>query len=301
MPFWYLTYRSAMMPLLSTLARSVLSESTAQVGRRIRELREARGWTQTELAALLDRTQTALSYWEAGKRAPGLDDILDLARVFDVETSELLPRPPRPLRAVLRAVVEDVDAGTLATELDRFTDKAERLPALQPKYRIPGTGSARDTAEALLAAAGIAVPPVPVETLAEECGVRVLSWRFNDVDGLVIRLDGGAVIGVNADHHGNRKRFTIAHELGHHLLGHDDSFHVDFAGDLSPAASGEHPGYNWRHERAANDFAANLLMPAALVRAAAAQSGDVAKLAKKFHVSPVAMGFRLKNLRVHLP
>jgi Zn-dependent peptidase ImmA (M78 family)/DNA-binding XRE family transcriptional regulator len=278
----------------------VLSESTAQVGRRIRELRESRGWTQGELAGLLDRTQTALSYWEAGKRAPGLDDILELARVFDVETSELLPRPARPLRAVLRAVVEDVDAGTLAAELDRFADAAELLPALEPKYRLPGAGNARDTAEALLAAAAIVKPPVPVEKLAHECGVRVLSWAFEDVDGLVIRLDGGAVIGVNADHHGNRKRFTIAHELGHHLLGHDDSFHVDFAGDLSPAASGEHPGYNWRHERAANDFAANLLMPAALVRDAAARTGDVAKLAQKFQVSPAAMGFRLKNLRVHL-
>lgn len=278
-----------------------MSESTAQVGRRIRELREARGWTQGELAGLLDRTQTALSYWEAGKRAPGLDDILELARVFDVETSELLPRPSRPLRAVLRAVVEDVDAGRLAADLDRFADKAEQLPTFQAKYRIPASGSARDTAEALLAAAGIGKPPVHVETLAEECGVRVLPWKFQNVDGLVIRLDGGAVIGVNAAHHGNRKRFTIAHELGHHLLGHDDSFHVDFAGELSPAASGEHPGYNWRHERAANDFAANLLMPAALVRQEAARTSDVDKLAQTFLVSAAAMGFRLKNLRVHLP
>lgn len=277
-----------------------MTESIALIGRRIRELREAHGWTQSELAQLLNRTQTALSYWEGGRRAPGVDDILELAQVFDVDTSELLPRPVRSLRAVLRAVVEDVDAGTLAAELDRFADAAERLSILQPRYRIPSSGNARDMAEALLEAAQVTQPPVMVEKLAEACGVRVLEWEFGDVDGLVIRLESGAVIGVNKSHHRNRKRFTVAHELGHHLLGHHDSFHVDFAGDLSPAASGEHPGYNWRHERAANDFAANLLMPAAIVREAATTGRDVATLAQTFQVSAAAMGFRLKNLRVRL-
>lgn len=278
-----------------------MSDSTAQVGRRIRELRQSRGWNQAELAKELGRTQTALSYWEAGKRAPGLDDILDLARVFDVDTSELLPRPARPLRAVLRAVAEDVDAGTLANELELFADKAEHLDAPVPRYRVSQSGSARDTAEALLETAHIDRAPVPVEDLAAGCGVRVLPWNFEDIDGLVVHLDGGAVIGVNADQHPNRQRFTIAHELGHYLLGHDESFHVDFSGELSPATTGQHPGYNWRHERAANDFAANLLMPANLVRDAASTVDDAPELADAFKVSSAAMGFRLKTLRIKLP
>ncbi len=277
-----------------------MSESTARLGRRIRELREARGWTQAELAVLMERTQTALSYWEAGRRAPGLDDILDLARVFDVDTSDLLPRPARPLRAVLRAIVEDVDAGTLANELERFADKAEQLPAMHPLYHVASAGNARDAAEVLLNAAEISRPPVPVEKLAKGCGIRVLRWRLENVDGLVMRLDGQAVIGVNDAHHPNRRRFTIAHELGHHLLGHDDGFHVDFSDDLSPAATGEHPGYNWRHERAANDFAANLLMPARMVRELTPRIEDLATLADAFEVSTAAMGIRLRNLRLKI-
>ncbi|HEY0871735.1 MAG TPA: ImmA/IrrE family metallo-endopeptidase, partial [Acidothermaceae bacterium] len=77
-----------------------------------------------------------------------------------------------------------------------------------------------------------------------------------------------------------------------------ESFHVDFGGELSPAATGEHPDYNWRNERAANDFAANLLMPAAVVRTEFTKTADVNELADLFDVSPAAMGFRLTNLRL---
>lgn len=66
----------------------------------------------------------------------------------------------------------------------------------------------------------------------------------------------------------------------------------------APNASGEHPGYDWRAERAANEFAANLLMPASMVRRAAATSNDVTALAAQFHVSRAAMGFRLTALRI---
>jgi hypothetical protein len=75
-----------------------------------------------------------------------------------------------------------------------------------------------------------------------------------DIDGLVVELDAGAVIWVNDKQAVTRQRFTLAHELGHHLLRHADQFHLDFSGELSPGATGERPGYNWRAERAANDL-----------------------------------------------
>jgi Zn-dependent peptidase ImmA (M78 family) len=52
-----------------------------------------------------------------------------------------------------------------------------------------------------------------------------------------------------------------------------------------------------RREREANRFAAELLMPETLVRASVERDGvDPHRLAGRFAVSDVAMGFRLVNL-----
>jgi Zn-dependent peptidase ImmA (M78 family)/transcriptional regulator with XRE-family HTH domain len=276
-----------------------LNENTAKVGQRIRAIREDRGWSQVELAARLGRTQTAISYWEAGRRALGIDDLVDLAQTLGVPTSELLPDSPgrRPMPALLRAVAEQVDADQLADELEGFALAAQQLPRPVTRWNI-APASPRDTAEGLLAAAGITDPPIPVEKLAAGCGVQILPWKFPNIDGLVVELDTGAVIWVNRQQAETRQRFTLAHELGHHLLRHPDQFHVDFGGELSPGATGERPGYDWRAERAANDFAANLLMPASIVRREFSDTGNVKALALRFNVSPAAMGFRLTNLRL---
>jgi Zn-dependent peptidase ImmA (M78 family)/DNA-binding XRE family transcriptional regulator len=276
-----------------------LSGNAAGVGQRIRAIREALGWTQGELAARLRRTQTAVSYWESGHRSLSLDDLVDVARVLGVANSELLPDgPPRqPVPALLRAVADDVDASHLADELEQFALRAQDLPQRPIRWRIP-PASPRDTADALLEAADITSPPVPVEDLVRDCGVRVLAWDFQDIDGLVLELDAGAVIWVNGEQARTRQRFTLAHELGHHLLRHADTFHLDLGGDLAPNATGGHPNYDWRAERAANEFAASLLMPASIVRRAASTVSDVATLASQFKVSPAAMGFRLTALNI---
>ncbi|MGI5238792.1 helix-turn-helix domain-containing protein [Dactylosporangium sp. CA-139066] len=278
-----------------------MSENAERVGRRIRQLREEQGWTQGELAVRLGRTQTAISYWESGRRAPGIDELVELAEQFGVTASELLPGPARarPIPALLRAVAEQVDATQLAKELEEFALAAQRRRPPAVRWRILAASS-RDTAEALLATAGIEEPAVPVDQLITDCGIRLLQWDFinHSVDGLVVELDDGPAIGINKTQSPLRQRFTAAHELGHYLLRHTDRFHVDFGGDLSPGASGEHPDYDWRAERAANDFAANLLMPASMMRAAFARGPDIHALAAEFDVSTAAMGFRLTNLRL---
>lgn len=277
----------------------MLSRNAADVGQRIRSIREARGWTQSDLAARLRRTQTAISYWESGRRALSLDDLVDVATILGVSSAELLPdgHVRRPVPTLLRAVADQVDAGRLADELERFALHAQDLPQPPVRWQIP-PASPRDTAEALLEAAGITSPPIPICKLVVGCGVQILPWDFEDIDGLVVELDAGAVIWVNKSQAKTRQRFTLAHELGHYLLRHVDAFHLDLGGDLSPNAIGEHPGYDWRAERAANEFAASLLMPAAMVRQASTATIDVGDLALLFKVSSAAMGFRLTTLRI---
>jgi transcriptional regulator with XRE-family HTH domain len=276
-----------------------LSENTAEVGQRIRARREALGWTQGELAVRLQRTQTAVSYWESGRRSLSLDDLVEVARVLGVASAELLPdgADRQPVPALLRAVADHVDASQLADQLEEFALHAQHLPHPPILWHIP-LGSPRDTADTLLEAAGITSPPISIRDLVKGCGVRILAWDFQDIDGLVLELDTGAVIWVNKNQASTRQRFTLAHELGHHLLRHADTFHLDLGGDLAPNATGGHPTYDWRAERAANEFAASLLMPASMVRRAAATITDVATLASQFKVSPAAMGFRLTALQL---
>jgi Zn-dependent peptidase ImmA (M78 family)/transcriptional regulator with XRE-family HTH domain len=274
-----------------------LSSNAARVGERIRAAREALEWSQGELARRVGRTQTAISYWESGSRALAIDDLINLARVLSVPTAELLPEAPAKSATptLLRAVAERVDARELADELERFAEAAQELEQPSVRWRIP-PASPRDTAEALLDASGISTLPVPMEELVRGCGVQILSWAFEDVDGLIVELSTGPVIWVNHLQAETRQRFTLAHELGHYLLRHIDKFYIDFGGELSPAVTGGHPKYDWRAERAANDFAANLLMPASTVRAEHTLNRDSKLLAKKFRVSPAAMRYRLNSL-----
>jgi hypothetical protein len=60
--------------------------------------------------------------------------------------------------------------------------------------------------------------------------------------------------------------------------------------------SGTPPGYDWVSERAANDFAAELLMPARMIFEQYDGSQSAADLADLFCVSQLAMGYRLANL-----
>ena len=89
-----------------------------------------------------------------------------------------------------------------------------------------------------------------------------------------------------------RRRFTIAHEVGHHLL-HSDGVKVL----CRPADLDQADDAGRAKERQANRFAAELLMPEPLVREHAESAGaDATALARTFDVSPIAMAFRLVNL-----
>ena len=78
-----------------------------------------------------------------------------------------------------------------------------------------------------------------------------------------------------------RRRFTIAHEIGHHLL-HSDGATVM----CRPIDVGQADDTNRAREREANRFAAELLMPEALLREYADREGaDPIALSERFDVS----------------
>jgi Zn-dependent peptidase ImmA (M78 family)/transcriptional regulator with XRE-family HTH domain len=274
-----------------------MSHAAAEVGRRIRLRREELGLSQGALARRLGKTQTAVSYWEAGKRTPAVEDLLELADTLSTTVAALVPQNPsrKNVGAVLRALADQIDREDLGNALEDFAKAAESSPTLTPSLRVPNAAGPREMAEAIHALLGIRQPPVEVYMVAQALGVKVLEWNFSEaVDGLIVQLADGPAIGLNEDQSLVRKRFTLAHELGHYVLKHHATFHVDYA-DVGGTA-GDSPTYNWRHEREANEFAANLLMPADAVRRRYGSRSTVASLASAFNVSKPAMGFRLTAL-----
>src|SRR5216683_5032250 len=72
--------------------------------------------------------------------------------------------------------------------------------------------------------------PVDVRKIAEALGIEVkIDPVDDDLSGFLYRepSSGRAVIGVNSNHHPNRRNFTVAHELGHYLLHEAETVHLD--------------------------------------------------------------------------
>lgn len=272
-----------------------MTEVGSWVASEIRRRREERQWSQAELAERLGRTQTAVSYWEAGKRTPGLNDLLDLARAFDVDVDALL-RARQPVTALLRATVERLASKQLTHAIEDLLADAESATMPRPELAVAARQPAYAANELLEKAHAADRPPIDVERLARRCGVLVLNRPFpDDLSGLVFPYKTAAVVGINRSHSPRRQRFSLAHELGHYLLDHHDSageaarIHID-------VDEGNATGFDWRAERAANDFAADLLMPRRLLSEEFEETPKPSKLAHRFGVSELAMGYRLLNL-----
>jgi DNA-binding XRE family transcriptional regulator len=60
---------------------------------RLRELREAAGWTQEQLAERVGVKREAIARWEAGKREPGWSNVLALCEALAC-SCEAFTRPP---------------------------------------------------------------------------------------------------------------------------------------------------------------------------------------------------------------
>lgn len=64
------------------------------IAERIKELRQARGWTQADLARRLSITRNGVNSWEQGLSTPSPASLVDLARLFSVSTDYLLGVKP---------------------------------------------------------------------------------------------------------------------------------------------------------------------------------------------------------------
>lgn len=69
--------------------RQAAAQGAATLGQMIRAAREARGWTQADLATRAQVTQSYLSYLEQDQREPSLSIAARIARELEVPLDEL--------------------------------------------------------------------------------------------------------------------------------------------------------------------------------------------------------------------
>ena len=142
---------------------------------------------------------------------------------------------------------------------------------------------------------------VDLEALLSEFDILKEEVDLPDtVSGVLDRRDSShPIILVQKKHSVTRKRFTIAHEIGHFFLHNIPGIHMDrplfFREENIPAA-------HRKMETEANQFAAGLLMPEPELKKefGRLQISDnmISSLSSIFRVSEDAMFYRLKNLKL---
>lgn len=257
--------------------------------------RESRGMTQKELAKNLDVSQAAISKAEklpgnvSGSLLKGLSDILDYPESFFFQqeywyapATPLLHRKQKTLPQKIRNQVE-AEANVRRIHIERLLDSIEIPDMSLPSYDIDDYAGAEEVAQAVRAK--LKLPRGPIQdltTIIERIGIIIVPCKFNTekLDGFSIIVNGKPpVVYVNQDMPWCRIRFTLAHELGHIVLGHV-------------------PGPNIEDE--ANDFASAFLLPKDdISRDFAGERIDLhllAGLKPRWKVSMQALLFKAKKL-----
>lgn len=90
-----------------------MSDLKKKFGERVKELRKARGWTQAELAEMLDIEEMSVSRVETGSRFMRKDNIEKLAELFECEIKDLFDfgyiKTEKELRAEIQKKLKKAD------------------------------------------------------------------------------------------------------------------------------------------------------------------------------------------------
>lgn len=162
---------------------------------------------------------------------------------------------------------------------------------------------ARDAAWQILIDCHVSALPVNVGQICKQLGIPAYTYRVAAkviadaglsaqqaaTDGFTLFLGGKAYIFYDDTRPAGRQRFTIAHELGHIILGH--------VGDGQYTLVNREPDpKDDPHETQANQFAARILAPACVIHAmGVTRAEDISRIC---NISLPAAQFRAARLAV---
>ncbi|MHB9864399.1 helix-turn-helix domain-containing protein [Streptomyces sp. YIM S03343] len=258
--------------------------SPADVGRRVGQARARRALTGEALGALVGLGKDQISKIENGRRKISVRELPMFAEVLGVTVAHLLGMPSRPTLAMAHRLAGETgpeedggDAKRRAVQLlevedilaqratppsavptaagQQVFDYARKELAQRPRNRAEAERQGRQLAGHTRISLGLGsheLGDLP-GLIERHFGVDVaLSPLGTRTDGLCVHGDGVALIVASTDFSQGHVRFTLAHELGHHLLG--DPRDVIDEGERDMFADS-------LQERRVNAFAGHLLMP----------------------------------------
>lgn len=229
------------------------------VGERIAKKRMELGLNQSELALRSGLKPAAINQYESGERKPSYEALIKLAGALKVSTDFLISG------SFSESLLHDPTAKTILKTLECLPEeKRGYLLNLAffllnhdflPKYPI--LDDVADYAEALLRDNSLNTIPVNVGVIVENLNLKIIETVNSEYEGVLIKESSGGTIlldGKTGDF--NRRRFTIAHLLGHFIIPwHMKSVFYCRRFDSSTLKTED------TMEMEANRFASALLMP----------------------------------------
>ena len=157
----------------------------------------------------------------------------------------------------------------------------------------PSIGMARQLARNLLKEIGSKEPPISLGTIIRQLQTKYKLtvtpvFDFGEkISGVLVVFEDSAEIGFNKKQGWYRRRFTIAHEIGH-LLMNTTCDNIDKALES-----------NRNGEIMANEFAAELLIPLKNLKADFKKGvKDIGELSERYRMSREAVGWKIVHAGV---
>jgi len=266
----------------------------------LKRLRLRRGRSLQQVADAVGVSKPHVWEIESGRSNASLELVGKLAKYFEVSVSTLL----EDNSGTSESLVFGREFNSASDEIRRqIIEMTERLlDDTGLRMKLADRGSPEVLANTIIEHYGPSLPiPVPVQNIAEAVGISEINPITGaDFEGLLITDSAKArgTIVYNADSSLERRKFTIAHEIGHFLLPFHDSRAQCAKNDLGVIRSADE---RRAREAEANRFAAALLLPEKPFRADIRRLGKpdtshILKLAEKYNVSKEATSRRYAAL-----
>jgi len=276
------------------------------IGQRLKLARAAAGLSLRDLQAQIGNrvTAQAIGKYERNESIPSSGVLIALCAALGVTEDYLLGDQELVLDSVefrKKAITSQREEAQVQAQVLHLFERylmVEELLGLSVEWDKPREAPypiLQDESEAEYAAAslrshwGLGSDPIPnLVELLEERGIKILSIKDEKIDGLTARVlrpnrPGLPVIVINSTDWAERKRFNLAHELGHMVV--EVGQHID-------------------GERVAHRFAGAFLMPADAFRGEVGKHrtsislAELARLKKIFGASFQAITYRCKDLGI---
>jgi Zn-dependent peptidase ImmA (M78 family)/DNA-binding XRE family transcriptional regulator len=269
------------------------------LGRRIAEARADSGMTQVDLAGAIGLERTALVRVESGERKVSATELMAITSALGRPVDWFFSESPPAVVSRRR----DPAVGGFSRRLDLALELvardvaflADRELVVLPGRAAHGTpGSyreAEDLAREVRAELGRPDGPLPdLQSAAESLGLLGFSFALgaDAGDAAYVEVEDAGVAVINGSMDPGRRRFSLAHELGHHLVG--DAY------EPAPRLGADDT------ERMFQAFAAYFLMPRPAVLETWVEFADqpvrraAIAVAVRFSVSWTAACNQLRNL-----